>query len=315
MKQSGVGARRMLSGRGLQQLELQSMALPAMILLVVFAYGPMFGLMMAFQDFDVYEGFLGSRFVGFEHFVAFFQARNFWQIMRNTVAISMLKLAFGFTAPIALALFINEVQHSPSKRFFQTVSYLPHFISWVIVGGMIISLLSVENGSINILLRALGIVDRPVNWLSEQDYFWGILVASHVWKEVGFGSIIYLAAIAGINPELYESATIDGASRLQMMWRITLPSIKPQIIVLFILALSRLLEAGFEDILMLTNYGHNTIVRPASDVIATYVFRIGIENGRYSYAAAAGLFRSVINVSMLIAANSMSRKYSETSLW
>ncbi len=291
------------------------MALPAMFLLLVFSYGPMFGLVMAFQNFDVYRGFLHSEFVGFRHFIAFFQARNFWQIMRNTVGISLLKLAFGFTAPILLALAINEVQHRGTKRFFQTVSYLPHFISWVIVGGMVISMLSVENGSINMLLQALGVISQPVNWLSRPNYFWSILVASDVWKSAGFGSIIYLAAIAGINPELYESATIDGANRAQMMTRITVPSIKPQIIILFILALSRLLEAGFEDILMLTNFGQNAIVRPVSDVISTYVFRIGIENARYSYAAAAGLFRSVINVTMLLAANTMSRRYSETSLW
>ena len=291
------------------------MALPAMLLLLVFSYGPMFGLVMAFQNFDVYQGFLGSEFVGFRHFIAFFNARNFWQIMRNTVGISVLKLAFGFTAPIALALAINEVHHRGTKRFFQTVSYLPHFISWVIVGGMVISMLSGENGSINMLLQAIGVISQPVNWLSQPNYFWGILVISDVWKSAGFGSIIYLAAIAGINPELYESATIDGANRLQMMARITLPSIKPQIIILFILALSRLLEAGFEDILMLTNFGQNAIVRPVSDVISTYVFRIGIENARYSYAAAAGLFRSVINVTMLLAANAMSRRYSETSLW
>ncbi len=291
------------------------MALPAMFLLLVFSYGPMFGLVMAFQNFDVYRGFLHSEFVGFRHFIAFFQARNFWQIMRNTVGISLLKLAFGFTAPILLALAINEVQHRGTKRFFQTVSYLPHFISWVIVGGMVISMLSVENGSINMLLQALGVISQPVNWLSRPNYFWSILVVSDVWKSAGFGSIIYLAAIAGINPELYESATIDGANRAQMMTRITVPSIKPQIIILFILALSRLLEAGFEDILMLTNFGQNAIVRPVSDVISTYVFRIGIENARYSYAAAAGLFRSVINVTMLLAANTMSRRYSETSLW
>jgi putative aldouronate transport system permease protein len=300
---------------GAPQLELQSMALPAMILLLIFSYGPMFGLVMAFQNYDVYRGFLHSEFVGFRHFIAFFHARNFWQIIRNTVGISLLKLAFGFTAPIALALAINEVHHRGTKRFFQTVSYLPHFISWVIFGGMVISMLSVENGSVNMLLQAIGVISQPINWLSQPNYFWGILVVSDVWKSAGFGSIIYLAAIAGINPELYESATIDGANRLQMMVRITLPSIKPQIIILFILALSRLLEAGFEDILMLTNFGQNAIVRPVSDVISTYVYRIGIENARYSYAAAAGLFRSVINVTMLMAANAMSRRFSETSLW
>lgn len=291
------------------------MVIPALILLALFRYGPMFGIVMAFQEFDVFEGFLGSRFVGFEHFVRFFQYRNFWQIMRNTLVISFLKLTLGFSAPIILALFINEVQIAPLKRFFQTVSYLPHFISWVIVGGMIISLLSVGNGSVNILLEALGIIDEPVNWLSESQYFWAILILSNVWKDVGFGSIIYLAAIAGIHSELYESAQIDGANRFQMMMRITLPSIRPQIIILFILAVGRFLEAGFEDILMLTNYGRNTIVRPVSEVIATYVFRVGIENARYSYAAAAGLFRSVVNATMLVAANYLSKRYSETSLW
>ena len=297
------------------QLELQSMVLPALLFIFVFSYIPMYGIIIAFKDFDLFDGIMGSPWVGLKHFRAFFNAREFWLIMRNTMAISVLKLAFGFTAPIAMALMINEIRSMHMRRIFQTISYLPHFVSWVIVSGMVISLLSVDNGSVNILLQSIGLIDRPINWLSERRYFWALLVGANVWKDVGFGAIIYLAAIAGVNPELYEAASIDGAGRFKQIFIITLPCIKSQIIILFILAVSRILEAGFEDILLLTNFGQNAIVRPVSDVISTYVFRVGIENQRFSYATAAELFRSIVNIGMLVSANALSRRYSETSLW
>lgn len=297
------------------QWELQSMALPSLAFLFLFSYIPMYGVLMAFQDYDLFLGMRNSPWVGFKHFLEFFRSRDFWTIMRNTLSISILKLAFGFTAPILMALMINEVQHSGIKRVIQTISYLPHFVSWVIVSGMVMSLLSVDNGSINVLLVGLGIIDEPRNWLSDRGAFWPILVAANVWKDMGFGSIIYLAAIAGINPELYEAASIDGASRLRQIFVITLPSIAPQIIILFILALGKILEAGFDDILLLTNNGQNAILRPVSEVIGTYIFRVGIENQRFSYATAAGLFRSVIDAGMLVGANRAARKLTETSLW
>ncbi|GLX71526.1 sugar ABC transporter permease [Paenibacillus glycanilyticus] len=290
------------------------MIIPGVLLLFVFSYLPMYGVVTAFQDYNLFKGFADSPWAGTKHFRMFFHSPDFWTIMRNTVIVSLLKLVFSFPAPIALALLLNEVGRAAFKRIIQTVSYLPHFLSWVIVGGFVISMLSVDNGSINILLMKLHLIDEPINWLSESNYFWGILIASNVWKDIGFSSIVYLAAISGIDPHLYESASIDGANRFRQMFSITLPSIMPVIVIFMILAIGNVMNAGFEDILILTNNGVNAIVRDVSDVIDTYVYRIGIQNQRFSYAAAVGLFKSAINVLLLIGANRLARR-SGQSLW
>lgn len=297
------------------QLQLQSLVLPAFVVLVIFSYLPLWGVLMAFQNFSVYKGFWHSDWVGFKQFRDFFLAPEFGKIMRNTIVISFLKLLLGFPAPIVLALILTEIKNRTFKRLAQTVTYLPHFLSWVIVSGMVLSMFAVRNGSVNMLLQTLGIIKKPIAWMSQPQYFWGILVSANIWKEVGFGSIIYLAAIAGINPELYEAASVDGAGRMQKIVRITLPSIAPQIIVLLILRISHILNAGFQDILLLTNNGTNVILRDVSDVIATYVYRVGLQNQRFSYATAAGLAMSVVNIIMLWSANAFSRRLSETSLW
>jgi putative aldouronate transport system permease protein len=206
---------------------------------------------------------------------------------------------------------LNEVARKTFKRLVQTISYLPHFLSWVIVSGFVLSILSTDNGSLNILLEKLHLIDEPINFLSEPSYFWSILVATNVWKEIGFSSIVYLAAIAGINPHLYEAASIDGASRIRQIASITIPSIMPVVIVFSILAIGNFLNAGFEDILLLAG---NPVLRDVSDVIDTYVYRIGIQNNRYSYATAAGLFKAVISVILLAGANYLARR-SGNSLW
>lgn len=231
--------------------------------------------------------------------------------MRNTLIISALKLFIGFPAPIILALMLNEVRKMAFKRVIQTVSYLPHFLSWVIVAGFAMSILSTDNGSLNILLQKLRLIDEPIGFLGIAEYFWGILVSVNVWKEIGFNSIVYLAAIAGINPNLYEAAQMDGASRLKQIRYITIPSIMPVVIIFFILAIGNLLNAGFEDILLL---GGNPVLRDVSDVLDTYVYRTGIENQRFSYATAAGLFKAVVSVLLLTLANYVARK-SGNSLW
>jgi putative aldouronate transport system permease protein len=297
-----------------KEWDIHLMILPGILLLFVFSYLPMYGVVIAFQDYNLFKGFLDSPWAGTKHFEMFFHSPDFWKIMRNTLVVSLLKLGISFPAPIILALMLNEVRRMAFKRFIQTVSYLPHFMSWVIVGGFVISMLSVDNGSINILLMKLGFIQEPVNWLSEPDYFWGILIASNVWKEIGFSSIVYLAAIAGIDPHLYESASIDGASKFRQVFAITLPSIMPIIVIFMVLAIGNMLNAGFEDILILTNNGVNAIVRDVSDVIDTYVYRVGIQTQRYSYAAAVGLFKSVISVTLLILANRLARR-SGQSLW
>ncbi|WP_425436679.1 ABC transporter permease [Paenibacillus donghaensis] len=287
------------------------MVVPALLFILVFSYIPMYGVLMAFQDYNLFKGFAGSSWVGLKHFEMFFNAPEFWTIMRNTVVISLLKLLIGFPAPIILALMLNEIKGRAFKRTVQTISYLPHFLSWVIVSGFVMSMLSTENGSVNMLLEKLNLIEDPVNFLSLPQYFWSILVTTGVWKEIGFSSIVYLAAIAGVDPHMHEAASMDGASRLRQMFSITLPSILPVIIVFLILAIGNLLSAGFEDILLL---GSNPVLRDVGDVIDTYVYRIGIQNNRYSYATAAGLFKSLIGVFLLVGANYAARK-SGNSLW
>lgn len=297
--------------RFLKQWDIQLMVLPAMMFILVFSYIPMYGVLMAFQDYSLFKGFLNSPWVGFKHFEMFFGAPEFWTIMRNTLIISLLKLCIGFPAPILLALMLNEVGRHSFKRIVQTISYLPHFLSWVIVSGFAISILSTDNGSLNILLQKLSLIDEPINFLSEPKYFWSILTVTNVWKEIGFSSIVYLAAIAGINPQLYEAASIDGASRLKQIISITIPSIMPIIVVFSILAIGNFLNAGFEDILLLAG---NPVLRDVSDVLDTYVYRIGIQNSRFSYATAAGLFKAIISVLLLAGANYWARR-SGNSLW
>ncbi|MFD2700203.1 ABC transporter permease [Paenibacillus shunpengii] len=287
------------------------MVIPALILVFIFSYIPMYGVLMAFQDYSIFDGFWASPWVGFKHFEMFFSSPDFWTIMRNTLIISALKLFIGFPAPIILALMLNEVRKMAFKRVIQTVSYLPHFLSWVIVAGFAMSILSTDNGSLNILLQKLRLIDEPIGFLGIAEYFWGILVSVNVWKEIGFNSIVYLAAIAGINPNLYEAAQMDGASRLKQIRYITIPSIMPVVIIFFILAIGNLLNAGFEDILLL---GGNPVLRDVSDVLDTYVYRTGIENQRFSYATAAGLFKAVVSVLLLTLANYVARK-SGNSLW
>lgn len=304
-----------MARRFLQQWDLQIMVIPAILLIFIFSYIPMWGVLTAFQDYSPAKGFLGSNWVGFKHFRMFFNAPEFWLIMRNTVVISLLKLLVTFPAPIVLALMLNEIKNGAFKRVVQTISYLPHFISWVIVSGFVISMLSVDNGSLNMVLQNFDLIKEPVNWLSIPEYFWTILIASGVWKDIGFGAIVYLAAIAGVDPHLYEAASIDGAGRLRKLFSITIPSIAPVIIIFLILQVSQILNAGFEEILLLTNQGTNVVLRPVSEIIDTYVYRVGIENYRYSYATAAGLFKGVISVGLLVIANWVARRLGRTSLW
>lgn len=293
------------------QLDLQSMVWPGIIFVAIFSYIPMYGVVMAFQQYDIFNGILESPWVGFMHFRMFFEAPEFWNVMRNTIVISLLKLAITFPAPILLALMLNEVGSMGFKRLVQTVSYLPYFLSWVIVSGFVFSLLSVDNGTVNFVLERLNLIQEPVNFLAVPEYFWSILVSVNVWKEIGFGSIVYLAAIAGVDPAMYEAASIDGASRFKQIFSITLPSISPVIIIFMILAIGNLLSAGFEDILLLAT---NPILRPYSDVIDTYVYRVGILNARFSYATAVGLFKAVISVILLVTANKIARR-ADVSLW
>ncbi|WP_090116612.1 sugar ABC transporter permease [Cohnella sp. OV330] len=286
------------------------MVVPALIFIFIFCYVPMYGIVIAFKDYDIFQGLNASPWVGLDNFKEFLHAEEFRTVMRNTLAISFLKLVIGFPAPILLALMLNEVRIPIFKRIVQTISYLPHFLSWVIVSGFVLTMLSSDYGSLNIALEKLHLIDEPVNWLTIPNYFWGILIATGLWKGIGFGSIVYLAAISGVNPDLYEAADIDGAGRLRKIFSITLPCILPVVSIFLILAIGDLLSAGFEDILLL----QNDIVRDVSDVLDTYVYRIGIKNSLFSYAAAVGLFKAVISVILLTFANALARR-SGNSLW
>lgn len=307
------GNRKSFFQRFWKQIDVQLMVWPGFLLILVFAYIPMYGVITGFMDYNIFTGarVFENPWVGFKHFNAFFTAPQFEQVMRNTIVISLLKFIIGFPAPIILALMLNEVRKIVFKRVVQTITYLPYFMSWVIVGSIVMSLLSTENGSVNMLLRGIGAIDEPINFLSMKEYFWAILVSTNVWKDIGFNSIIFLAAIAGVDQSMYEAAEIDGASRFKQIYLITIPTIMPVIIIFMILAMGSLLSAGFEDILILAQ---DPGLRPVSDVIDTFVYRVGILNQKYSYATAVGLFRAVVSIILLTLANYLARR-SGNSLW
>ena len=288
---------------------LYLMLVPALLYYGIFHYLPMYGATIAFKEFSITRGILGSKWVGLEHFTYLFGLDKFWQVIWNTVEISLIRLVFGFPLPIIVALLLNEVRRMAFKRTVQTIIYLPHFISWVILGGLMINLLSTDGGVVNNLVQLFG--GAPIGFLSDENYFIGTLVSSMIWKEFGWNTIIYMAALAGVNPQLYEAAVIDGANRFQRMLRITLPCIQSTIIILFILRIGSMMEAGFEQIFVL----YHPAVYSVSDIIDTYVYRIGLTEGRFSLAAAVGLFKSVINFALLIIANKLARMMGEQGVY
>lgn len=292
------------------QRHIQIMALLGIAWMIVFNYIPMYGVIIAFKEFNIVKSIGEAPWVGLQHFKEFFQDDNFVTVMKNTLGISLIKLFIGFPLPIIFALFLNEVRSIRFKRAVQTISYLPHFLSWVILGGILTNWLA-DVGIINHILMALNFIDEPISYLAEPSYFWGIVVASDLWKELGWSAIIYLAAIASVSPELYEASTIDGAGRFQKMWYVTLPSIKSTISILFILAVSGVLSSNFDQILVL----RNSLNESASNVIDLYVYQTGMQSGRYSYSAAVGLFKSVIALILLLIANKVTKKLNDTSLF
>lgn len=288
---------------------LYAMLAPALIWFLIFNYQPMVGLQMAFKQFSAFKGIEGSPWVGFEHFAALFESEQFLRAIWNTMVISFYSLILAAPVPIILALMINEVQSRGLRRTVQTVVYLPHFISVVIVAGIVIAMLSPGNGLVNNLLQALGI-DR-VYFLTKPEWFRSIFIGSNIWKEAGFDSIIYLAAIMGINPALYESAQVDGATRWQMIWRITIPSILPTIAVLLVIRLGHVLEVGYEYIILL----YQPATYQTADVISTYIYRQGLQGARYDLAAAAGIFNSLVALVLVLIANRISRRITRTGVF
>ena len=288
------------------------LVVPVVVFYLLFCYKPMYGVIIAFKDFSPAAGIWGSDWTGsfgFQHFIDFFDSFYFKRVLRNTLVISLTSILFGFPAPIIFALLLNEMKSEKFKRITQTISYMPHFISTVVICGMITMFVS-EKGFITQLLTFLG-GEGGVSLLSKEEYFVPIFVISGIWQEVGWGAIIYLAALAGIDQQLYEAAQIDGANRWKQMIHVTLPGISGQIIIMFLLRIGRVMNVGHEKIILLYNAG----IYETADVISTFVYRKGLLEYQWSYSAAIGIFNSIINFIIIIVFNKISKKYSEVSLW
>lgn len=292
-----------------REWQLYAMLLPTIIWFLVFLYKPMYGLQIAFKDYSIFRGVAGSPWVGWEHFETLFGNDQFLRAIGNTIKISALNLLFGFPAPIILALMFNEVLNATFKKTAQTIVYLPHFISSVIIAGIVITAFSPTAGIVNTVMGWFGL--DPVYFLTQPQWFRPIFVGTGIWQEAGFGSIVFLAAIAGVNPSLYESAVVDGANRWQMMWKITIPSILPTILIMLIIRIGNVMEVSFELVILL----YQPATYETADVVNTWVYRQGLQSGQYDLAAAAGLFNAVVAFVLVMTANSLSRRFSRTSLW
>ena len=283
--------------------------LPGIIYFVVFKYTPMYGAIIAFKDFNPRVGILESPWAGLKYFKQFFDSPFCWRLIRNTLLLSLYDLIFNFPVPIIFALLLNEVRCKRYKKAVQTISYLPHFISVVIVVGLMKTMFSPNGGVVNSLLSMFGV--DPINFFSEKGWFRTLYVGSGIWQSFGWGSIIYLASMAGIDPGLYEAARLDGAGRFRCMWNITLPAIRPTITILFIMRLGKLLSVGFEKAILM----YSPATYEVSDLISTYVYRYGILKANYSFGAAVDLMNSVVALILIFVANKICQKVSDTSLW
>jgi len=293
-----------------RQQQLFFMSLPIILYIILFVYVPLWGWTMAFQNFKPQRSFFNQQWTGLEWFKFLFVDKVFLRTIRNTIAMSLINTSLGFITAIGFALLLNEVRKILFKRFIQTISYLPHFLSWVIVTGLVSQMLTTDSGAVNSVFIALGIIKEPILWLAEPKYFWGIVGVTYVWKEVGWNTIIYLAAISGIDPNLYEAAAIDGCNRYQKMWRITLPCIKPTIIILLIMSVGHILDAGFELQYLL----RNGLVMDVSDTIDVYVLIYGLSYSNYSLATAAGMFKNLVNITLIFIANEIAKRAGEERL-
>jgi len=281
---------------------------PVIIYFIIFSYLPMFGIVMAFQDFRPAAGFFGSEWVGFRFFIEFFTGPTFWQILRNTLVISLLTIGVGMFSSISFALLLNEIRFTKLKRTFQTISYLPHFVSAVVVAGLIIEFTSTHGLITTVLVNVFG-MDRQ-NLLTNPAAFWWINLGADLWQGIGYGSIIFMAALSGVNKEQEEAAAIDGANRLQRVWHITLPAIKPTIAIMLTLRMGMMMNVGADRIMLI----YNPSIYSTADVISTHVARLGVFGMQFSYGAAIGLFNSIVGVILLISSNKISKKLADTSI-
>lgn len=289
--------------------QLYVLLLPSVIAVFIFSYMPMYGAQIAFRDFSLRKGIWGSEWVGFKHFIRFLTSVNFWMLMKNTLGISIYSLAVGFPVPIILAILLNELRSRKYQRTVQMVTYMPHFISTVAICSMITLFTSLDKGIINQIIMRLG--GKQVSFMTEPEWFQTIYVISGIWQEAGWGTIIYMAALSAIDPQMVEAATIDGVNRVQKIWYINLPSIMPTIMILLIMRIGSLVSVGYEKILLL----QNDLNMEASDVISTYVYRLGIKNAQYSFTTAIGLFNSVCNIILLLTFNQVAKRLGNSTLF
>jgi putative aldouronate transport system permease protein len=283
--------------------------LPAFVWFFVFYYIPIYGVTIAFKDYSLTKGILGSPWVGFRHFERMFGSPEFARVFKNTLIISFLKLIFVYTSGIFLALALNELLHDKFKKIVQSITYLPHFLSWVIIGSIMVELLSPSSGLVNHIIIAFG--GKPIYFLADTDWFVPILILSDTWQSIGWGSIIYLAAIAGVDPQLYEAATMDGAGRFKKIWHVTLPSITSVIIIMMIFNIGNMMNAGFDQIFNL----YNPAVYEVADIIDTYVYRVGLIQMNFSFSTAVGLFKNAIGLILVLVVNRLANRVGQTGLW
>lgn len=283
--------------------------LPCIIYFIIFRYIPIYGITLAFKDYRIADGIMGSSWVGFKNFRELFAGTTFWSVVKNTIILSFYKMIFGFPAPIILALIINELKNVRFKKTIQTITYMPHFLSWVIITGLFLQILSPSTGPVNLIIKSLGF--EPIYFLGDPDYFRFSMVITGIWKSIGWDSIIYLAALSGVDIEIYEAASIDGCSRFKRIFYITLPSIKPIIVLLFILQSGKLIESNFDQIFNFLNDN----VLSTGDVISTYVYRTGITKMRYSHGVTVDLFTTVISFVLVWFSNTVANKAGEQGIW
>ncbi|MBR6583430.1 MAG: sugar ABC transporter permease [Treponema sp.] len=293
-----------------KQKQLIVMSLPFVLYIILFKFVPLTGWTMAFQDYKPAKSMFNQTWVGFKWFLFLFKDKEFLFALRNTIAMSLMSTALGYISAILIAILLNEVKTIAVKRFVQTVSYLPHFLSWIIVTGLVANVLSVEDGILNNILLWLGIIDKPILWLSVPKYFWHIIAWTYVWKEVGWNTIVYLGAMTAIDPCLYEAAQIDGCGRLRKIWHITLPGIKPTIIIMMIMSAGHILDANFE----MPYFLQNGLIQEVATQIDIYVLKYGFKLFNFSLATAAGIFKNVVNILLLLAANYVAKKAGEERL-
>lgn len=288
---------------------LYFLSLPGIIYFLLFKYVPLAGSVMAFQDYNIFKGYFESAWVGFDHFQRMFAYPDFLRILKNTLLIAVYSLGFSFPVPIILALLLNEVRKAMFKRTLQTVIYMPHFLSWVVIGGIAIEILSPRNGFVNNIIGMLGF--DPIYFMGEESYIRTILVSSGVWRDAGWGTIIYLAALSGINPDLYEAAEMDGANRWRQTLAITLPAIMPTITILFLLNIGNFLDFGFERVMVFLN----TLNSGKGEILDTYIYTVGLLDRQYSYTTAIGLFKSVVGLVLIMSGNALSKKMTGDGLY